>query len=1402
MKTFSKRLLTMLLSAAMVFGLSGMTAFAAEPDEQVAQDEITTLASGVEYQEYGLDFSWYEDPEEESYTISTPEQLAAFSAIVNGTTNQARQNSFAGQTVNLGGDIIMNDADDVRSEDGKWGGISTPTLYISDDAYAFTPIGNMRFNQDGSRASGYSFQGTFDGHGYSIENLYVTGDDGYLGLFGVVGGLEGEEGLGLLERFTVSGVIECDGGSDGSEKDFMGGACAKLNAGATIQCVTNNATIYGPYTDNVGGIVGFAGTPSAMGGSDNITTNPSYEENPSGYNTFVLCCANNGTVLGFHKNGGILGENAATVKYCYNTGWIMCRRNYQQVRMGGICGTNGNNGMPVEESVIAYCYNTGPVSNNGRDDQYAAAASGVRAYAGITGSNYGGSGKNEVYNCYNMGAIPEGYANYNSIASRLDDDPNGYGCGAYVAVRNNYSLDTDEIARNTASDYPQETGYWVSDANFKKTTYGDDDILTGLGPYFVADKNGKHEEPGFPILWWQDEEATLPAYTGLTIAQGPDKTTYIAGDRFDPTGMVVYAEYENGVRARISSNEGSYEGIKYDTLTGGFSYDETALTGGPQYVEITYTDGETTWSAWQPVNGAVPTINEVNITSDITGNTKTYDGEEVTLTANVDVDPAGAELTCQWYKGDDAIEGATEKEYTLAGNVSDSGTYKCVVTASYAGEQTDPATGEITITIEKAEQEIAFAQDEVAKMVGDEPFTNELSGAAEGAAITYDSSDKTVATVDENGQVTILAEGTVTITAEVSETTNYEAATASYELTIEPEKAPTINDVTITSDIEGNSKVYDGEGVSLKVSAQVEPASAEVTCQWYKDGELLEGETGDVLNLDGNVSDTGTYTCDVTATTPGGSASGEGAITITISAAAQEISFEESAITKTVGDEPFTNELIETKVDTAGGATISYDSSDKTVATVDENGQVTILAAGNATITATVSATANYAEATATYDLTVEAIPVPTVSDVTITSSSGDTKTYDGAGVSLTAAAQVTPADAEVIYQWYKDGTLLEGETGDVLNLDGNVSDTGTYTCVVTATNRGGSASGEGAITITITAAAQEISFAESAITKTVGDEPFANELIETTVDTAGGATITYTSSDETIASVDETGQVTILAEGNVTITATVSATANYAEAAASYALTIEAAPEPPIVDKSVLESAIADAESLDASKYTEESWSALEEALAAAKVVDENAYATQDEVKQAEIDLIEAVSKLEFAGGEPGPETDKTDLMEEYVKGLDLSENDYTPESWKPFADALEDALDVLLNVDATQDDVEAAMETLKTAMDNLVKSGTVKNGLCKIEAGKLWGYYVDDKVDTSYTGFAHNENGDWWVVNGYVRFDTNSVEKDTIGKNGDKGVDAKGTWWYVIGNKVQHNFTGLANYKNVNGW
>ena len=104
------------------------------------------------------------------------------------------------------------------------------------------------------------------------------------------------------------------------------------------------------------------------------------------------------------------------------------------------------------------------------------------------------------------------------------------------------------------------------------------------------------------------------------------------------------------------------------------------------------------------------------------------------------------------------------------------------------------------------------------------------------------------------------------------------------------------------------------------------------------------------------------------------------------------------------------------------------------------------------------------------------------------------------------------------------------------------------------------------------------ISFSETTVTATMGQE---FELPQLTVEPVGLA-VTYSSSDNDVATVDEgTGEVTLIGVGTTTITATTTATDEYESASASYTLKVRAEqPEPGEGDRYEL---VEDAEQLNA---------------------------------------------------------------------------------------------------------------------------------------------------------------------------------------------------------------------------
>ena len=72
-----------------------------------------------------------------------------------------------------------------------------------------------------------------------------------------------------------------------------------------------------------------------------------------------------------------------------------------------------------------------------------------------------------------------------------------------------------------------------------------------------------------------------PKMESLTIATTPNKTVYKSGETFDPTGMVVVANYGEGLMANVT----------------GYTVSPSVLTDGVSEVVITYTEGRITKTA-------------------------------------------------------------------------------------------------------------------------------------------------------------------------------------------------------------------------------------------------------------------------------------------------------------------------------------------------------------------------------------------------------------------------------------------------------------------------------------------------------------------------------------------------------------------------------------------------------------------------------------------------------------------------------------------------------------------------------------------------------------------------------------------------------------------------------------
>ena len=266
----------------------------------------------------------------------------------------------------------------------------------------------------------------------------------------------------------------------------------------------------------------------------------------------------------------------------------------------------------------------------------------------------------------------------------------------------------------------------------------------------------------------------------------------------------------------------------------------------------------------------------------------------------------------------------------------------------------------------------------------------------------------------------------------------------------------------------------------------------------------------------------------------------------------------------------------------ASKLTVEWTSSDESVATVDETGTVTAVAAGEANVTASVKD----ADIAASTHIKVVVTPTGVVApeSIDLVTNGENTKDLD---------AKLVPADAtdvKLAYESSDESVATVDETGKVTAVANGEC---TITTYVTAKTEDAEASELSAVavesadseevddsvaTMPEDLAAMDSAFgvvpenlkAETKVTVTTNVESVTLDKAEgvltvgntvtvtatVTPDTATNASVTWTSSNEAIATVDSEGKITAVAPGTATITAV---SDSNPDANAAYAVTVQA---------------------------------------------------------------------------------------------------------------------------------------------------------------------------------------------------------------------------------------------------
>lgn len=300
------------------------------------------------------------------------------------------------------------------------------------------------------------------------------------------------------------------------------------------------------------------------------------------------------------------------------------------------------------------------------------------------------------------------------------------------------------------------------------------------------------------------------------------------------------------------------------------------------------------------------------------------------------------------------------------------------------------------VTVEKGEAvvlPVAFGTDDAPAVTPETAATGEsaatdekVAKAAEKLTIEWTSSDESVATVDATGMVVAVSAGEADITASVTDS----EMSAVCKVTVKV----TAKDITVPDNLD--VKLNDGNETSIE--ATVSPTDATgVEVSYASTDEAIA-----TVDKDGKVQILQPGECDIVTTlTHEGKKVVEKKTHIKAFYEVEGITLDKTEGILTAGNTVTLNATVLPE-EIADETIVTWTSSDEKVATVDENGKVTAIAAGEATITA------NAGEKSTTYKLTVQAKKV--VQNTTSNKSSNKGNTSSGTGSSAPAS---NPAPAQ-----------------------------------------------------------------------------------------------------------------------------------------------------------------------------------------------------------------------------------------------------------------------------------------------------------------------------------------------------------------------------------------------------
>ena len=414
-------------------------------------------------------------------------------------------------------------------------------------------------------------------------------------------------------------------------------------------------------------------------------------------------------------------------------------------------------------------------------------------------------------------------------------------------------------------------------------------------------------------------------------------------------------------------------------------------------------------------------------------------------------------------------------------------------------EPTPPVVSVTGVTLDKTS---------VSLLVGDSQTLTATVAPKDAAnkKVSWKSDKPEIATVDADGKVTAMAAGEATITV----TTQDQGKTATCKVTVS-NKEISVTEVTLNK---SETTILVGGNETLTATVLPENATNQ-NVTWKSDKPEIAS-----VDANGKVTGVKAGEATITVTTEDGGKTATCKVTVSeTSVAVTGVTLNKTVLTLETGaSETLTATVAPAE---ATNKKVTWKSDKPEIASVDANGKVTGVAAGEATITVTTEDGGK----TATCKVTVKTATIA-VTGVTL----NKTALTLNIGASETLTATVAPADATNKKVTWKSSDAAVA----TVDTNGKVTAVKAGEATITVTTEDGGKTATCKVTVKpnlvseITLAALAIYVGESkAVTATVKPDDATNKAL------------TWTSSDETVATVDATGKVTGKKIGTATITAT-----------------------------------------------------------------------------------------------------------------------------------------------------------------------------------------------------------------------------------------------------------------------